>query len=400
MGLYLRILRHPRMAGLYAAALVARLPIGINGLAVVLFLRDQTGSFSVPGAVAGGLALGVGIGAPFMSRFVDRYGPHLLLPLAVAHASGILALLGLGFADAPGFVLIAVAILTGAAYPPSPSVLRARFPELLRSEPDLVPSAYALDSVLLEITFVCAPLLVVLAIAALGAGAALVVSAVTVLVGVSVFVWLLPAEAPLAAHDADAGVLGVLRAPGIRTLVITMVPVGFAIGALEVAVPAFSADKSRAELAGVLLATWSLGSAAGGLVYGARPRRAPLPLVHLRFTLLLPLAFAPLLIAPSMPVMALLLIPAGVLIAPIIATRNELASEAAPPGTKTEALTWPLTALVGGIAVGAATGGTLIDGSGWRAATAAAVIAAAIGGVVASARRTTLQAAVAPARVT
>jgi MFS family permease len=399
MGMYLRVLRHPRMAGLYAAALVARLPIGINGLAVVLFLREQTGSFSVPGAVAGGLALGVGIGAPFMSRFVDRYGPHLLLPLAVAHASGILALLGLGAADAPGLALIVVAILTGAAYPPSPSVLRARFPELLRSEPELVPSAYALDSVLLEITFVCAPLLVVLAIAALGAGAALVLSAVTVLVGVSVFVSLLPEEAPLAPYDAHAGVLGVLRAPGIRTLVITMVPVGFAIGALEVAVPAFSAEESRAELAGVLLATWSLGSAAGGLVYGARPRRSPLPLVHLRFTLLLPLAFAPLLIAPSMAVMALLLIPAGLLIAPIIATRNELASEAAPPGTKTEALTWPLTALVGGIALGAAAGGTLIDGSGWRAATASAVLAAAIGGIVASARRTTLQAAVAPARV-
>ena len=155
-----------------------------------------------------------------------------------------------------------------------------------------------------------------------------------------------------------------LRAPGIRTLVMTMVPVGFAIGALEVAVPAFSHDESRAELAGVLLATWSLGSAIGGFVYGARVRRSPLPLVHQRLTLLLPLGFLPLLIAPTMAVMALLLVPAGLFIAPILATRNELASQAAPPGTKTEALTWPLTALVGGIALGAAAGGALIDASG------------------------------------
>ena len=62
------------------------------------------------------------------------------------------------------------AVATGAMYPPSPSVLRARFPELLSSEPALVPAAYALDSVLLEITFVCAPLVVVAVIAALGAG--------------------------------------------------------------------------------------------------------------------------------------------------------------------------------------------------------------------------------------
>lgn len=68
MSVYALILRHPRMSGLFAAALVARLPIGINGLAVVLFLREQTGSFSVPGAVAGGLALGTGLGAPFIGR--------------------------------------------------------------------------------------------------------------------------------------------------------------------------------------------------------------------------------------------------------------------------------------------------------------------------------------------
>ena len=396
MSVYALILRHPRMSGLFAAALVARLPIGINGLAVVLFLREQTGSFTVPGAVAGGLALGTGIGAPFMGRLVDRLGARVLVPLAVANAAGVLALLALGHAAAPAAALVAVAVLTGAMYPPSPSVLRARFPELLRSRPDLVPAAYALDSVLLEITFVCAPLIVVAVIALLGAGAALVVSAATVLVGVAAFVWLLPPDAPPAAGEAHSGLLGVLRAPGIRTLVLTMVPVGFAIGALEVAVPAFSHDESRAELAGVLLATWALGSAVGGLVYGARTRRSPLVLVHHRLTLLFPIGILPLVAAPSMPVMALLLVPAGMFIAPIIATRNELASRAAPPGTKTEALTWPLTALVGGIALGAAAGGALIDASDWRTAALAAVVSAGAGGLVATARRATLRAALAP----
>jgi MFS family permease len=395
MSVYARILRHPRMAGLFAAALVARLPIGINGLAVVLFLREETGSFAVAGAVAGGLALGMGVGAPFVGRLVDRLGARVLVPLAIGNAVGILALLVLGQADAPPPLLVALGVATGAVYPPSPSVLRARFPELLREQPALVPSAYALDSVLLELTFVLAPLLVVAVIAVLGAGAALVVSAGTVLLGVGVFVWLLPPDGPRAHGHEEAGLLGVLRAPGIRTLVMTMVPVGFAIGALEVAVPAFSHDQSRAELAGVLLATWSMGSAVGGFVYGARVRQSPLPLVHLRLTLLLPLGFLPLLVAPSMAVMAVLLIPAGLFIAPIIATRNELASQAAPPGTKTEALTWPLTALVGGIALGAAGGGALIDASGWHAAATAAVISAAVGGLVATSRRESLQAAVA-----
>ena len=386
------------MAGLFAAALVARLPIGINGLAVVLFLREQTGSFAVPGAVAGGLALGMGVGAPFMGRLVDRLGARVLVPLAAANAAGILARARARVRRRAG---------RGAGRGRGRRRARCTRParrccgrgsrSFLRSEPELVPAAYALDSVLLEITFVFAPLIVVGVIAVLGAGAALVVSAATVLLGVGAFVWLLPPDRlPVARHD-DTGLLGVLRAPGIRTLVMTMVPVGFAIGALEVAVPAFSHDQSRAELAGVLLATWSMGSAIGGFVYGARVRRSPLPLVHQRLTLLLPLGFLPLLVAPTMAVMALLLVPAGLFIAPIIATRNELASQAAPPGTKTEALTWPLTALVGGIALGAAAGGALIDASGWRAAALAAVVSAFAGALVATSRRSSLRAAVASA---
>jgi predicted MFS family arabinose efflux permease len=174
-----------------------------------------------------------------------------------------------------------------------------------------------------------------------------------------------------------------------------MLPVGFALGSLEVSVPAFSLDHGHRELAGVLLALLAISSAAGGFVYGIRPRRAPLAVMHHRLTLLLPLTFIPPLLAPSIPVMALMLIPAGVFIAPIIATRNELASESAPPGTKTEALTWPLTALVAGLSSGTALGGVLIDAGGWHASILAAIVGATAGAAIATARRETLRTALA-----
>ena len=66
--------------------------------------------------------------------------------------------------------------------------------------------------------------------------------------------------------------------------------------------------------------------------------------------------------------MALLVIPAGCCIAPLLATRNELVGGVAPPGMRTEAYTWPITAFVGGIAVGAALAGVLVEGPGWRTA--------------------------------
>jgi predicted MFS family arabinose efflux permease len=290
------------------------------------------------------------------------------------------------------------AAVTGFSYPPSPSVLRARFPELLRTRPELIQSAYALDSVLLELSFVGGPLIVAAVVAGIGPGAALVVSAAAVLGGVTIFVSALSPSLHEPPRDEARGLLGVLRTPGITTLVLTMFPVGFAFGALEVSIPAFSLEHSRPELAGVLLAIWAIASAVGGFVYGVRPRRSPLADLHHRLTILLPLAFLPPLFAPSIPVMGLLLVPAGVLIAPIIATRNELASAAAPPGTKTEALTWPLTALVAGLSSGTALGGVLIDGSGWHAAVLAAVVGAGVGGAIATARRGSLKTALATAQ--
>jgi predicted MFS family arabinose efflux permease len=172
-----------------------------------------------------------------------------------------------------------------------------------------------------------------------------------------------------------------------------MLPVGFAFGALEVALPAFADAEGRPELSGILIAVWSLGSMAGGLLYGARPRRGSLATVHLRVALLLPLSFLPLALASSPAVMAVLVIPAGVLIAPLIATRNELAGVVAPEGARTEAYTWPLTALVAGIAAGAATGGVLADATSWQAAVLVAAVAAGLGAAVSAGRRSTLAAA-------
>jgi MFS family permease len=387
---YLDILRHGRLGLLLGAALVARLPIGINGLAVVLFLREETGSFSVAGAVAGGLALGTGVGAPFIGRLVDRVGMRVLLPLAAGNAATLLVLVALGSSGAATLVLVGVAVVTGALFPPLGSVVRARFPELLRDVPHLIAPAYALDSVLLELGFVAGPLITAALVALFDPQAALMFSAATVVVGTVGFVLAVPPPVEAPGTRRRTGLLGPLREPGIQTLVITMFPVGLAIGALEVAVPAFTRDEGSPELAGVLLAVWAIGSAAGGFVYGLRPRRTPLPALHLRLTFVLPLAFVPVLASTSVPLMALLLLPAGMLIAPILATRNELATSAAPRGMATEALTWPLTALLSGLSAGAALGGALVDAADWRAAVVAAIAGAALGSLAGAARRRTL----------
>ena len=130
VSVYARILRHrrPELAGDRDATPIGRMPIGISGLAILLFVRDVTGSFASAGLCAGALALGSAIGAPLQGRLIDRRGVRMLLPLAGLHAAGLLVVLAAGEGDAATAALAAASLVAGAATPPVSSVLRSHGP--------------------------------------------------------------------------------------------------------------------------------------------------------------------------------------------------------------------------------------------------------------------------------
>jgi MFS family permease len=392
VSVYARILRTPGVAVIVFATLIGRMPIGISGLAILLFVREVTGSFASAGLCAGALALGSALGAPLQGRLIDRRGVHTLLPLAGVHAAGLLAVLAAGEAGAGTAILAGASLLAGAATPPVSSVLRSRWPYLLAEQPQLIPGAFALDSVMIELIFVTGPLVTTLVVATVGAQYALVVSAACAVAGVLLLLGGLRGRpGPQRTADGSRALgLGALAAPGLRTLVLASVPVGFTLGTIEVVLPAFSAEEGARELAGVLLAVWSCASGVGGLAWGVLGTRVPLIEAHLRFAWLLPLAVAPLLLAGSPVSMAPLAILAGLPIAPLIASRNQLVERVAPAGTSTEAFTWPLTALVAGVAVGAATAGSVIEASSWAGGVGVAIAVGLVGAAVVVARRGTL----------
>ena len=392
MGVYARILRTPGVAAIVAATVVGRLPIGISGLAILLYVQEASGSFAAAGACAGALAFGTALGAPLQGRLIDWRGERALLPLAFVHAGGLVLVWALGAGGAAPAVLAFASFCAGAAIPPVSSVLRSRWPLLLSERRELVPSAYALDSVLIELIFVVGPLLTTVVVATVGPQYALAVSAACVLGGTLMLVaGLRGRERPTAPEAGSRRFgLGALAAPGLRTLVLASLPVGFAFGTVEVVLPAFSAEEGQRELAGVLLAVWAGASGLAGLAYGAWPPRSPLTAVHLRLACLIPIATAGLFAASSPLTMGLLVVLMGLPIAPLIASRNQLIERVAPRGTATEAFTWPLTALVAGVSLGAAVGGALVESYSWPAAVLAAVTVSAAGAGLLVLRRDTL----------
>jgi predicted MFS family arabinose efflux permease len=387
---YAAILRTPGVATILLATLLGRLPIGISGLAILLYVEEVSDSFAAAGVCAGALALGSAAGAPFQGRLIDRRGAGMLLPLAIVHGAGLVSIWLAGEAGVPVALLAALSLAAGASLPPVSSVLRSRWPYLLPGE--LLAGAFALDSVMIEVIFVTGPLITTVVVATVGPQYALIVSAASVLVGTS---WMLAGLAGRPGPErTEAGRpafgLGALASPGLRTLVLASMPVGFTFGTLEVVLPAFSEAEGSKELAGLLLAAWSAASGISGFIWGARGGGAPLLQAHLLFAWLLPLGVVPLLLAGSPLSMALLAILAGLPIAPLIASRNQLVGRVVLPGTATEAYTWPLTALVAGVSLGAAAGGAVIEASSWSAGVVLAAAVASVGAAVVLGRRGTL----------
>jgi MFS family permease len=363
------------------------MPIGMFGLGILLLAHDATGSFAEAGRVVGAFSVANALGAVAQGRLMDRLGQtRVLRAAATGHVPAPLVAAANG--QAPTWVLALCALCGGATFPQVPPAMRSLWGALVE-EPGQRETAYAMVSIVFEVAVVTAPALVaaivavsspqvaVLAAAALGAGAAIAFTTT-------------PVSRRWHGTPHEVGWLGPLGAAGMRTVFGVLVAFGTAVGIVQVAVPAFAADRGSAAAGGVLLAALSAGSLIGGLVYGARswpgalPRRLALLLVGLGA------AFALLAVAGSEAALAALLVLGGLLLAPTTVIGSTLLDTVAPPGTVTEAFTVMVMAIVVGTAVGNAVGGSIVDSASYEAAVLWAGAAAGAGAALTLARRRTL----------
>src|SRR5215475_9829385 len=82
----------PRSARfLFIASLVARLPLAMLGIALLVDAQHLTGSFADAGVVAAVYGIALGVGAPILGRLIDRRGPTVVLLVSAAVSAVLLA---------------------------------------------------------------------------------------------------------------------------------------------------------------------------------------------------------------------------------------------------------------------------------------------------------------------
>lgn len=388
---YRRILAMPGVGSMAAASVLARLTTGMGAVALVLYVHGATGSFASAGIVAAAFTVGLGITGPLLARQIDRHGSGpVVLPGALVSSAALAAVVALGHSGAGAGALAVAAGIAGAAAPPLTGVTRQRWPQLVDAR-DLA-TTYAVDSILIEVIFIVGPLLAGVLAATVGPGDGLLAAGVLSAVGA---VWFVAVASIEPSDHPDAGRhgwAGALVSPGVRILVLTGVPLGATFGALDVALPAFGTVHGSSALGGPFAAALAVGSAVGGILYGARPhsfgppRRALLILGALQAATCLPILLAA--TVPEMFVGAML---GGLCVAPLITVRNQLAQVAMPPGTGTEVFTWLGLSVTCGASAGSALAGPLVEAAGWRAGVAVACVLPALAAALGWLRRDLLE---------
>ena len=358
---YAAFFRMPDVARLLAMAVVARMPIGTVTLGMLLHVRALTGSFAIAGATVGSYLAASAITAPIVGRFIDRRGPHVAL--VVTGIVSPVALLVLWIARPLGLSpaqMTAVAVIAGAFAPPITVLTRTMWRHRFANDVDR-KTAFALDAVLVELAFTAGPALIALLLA---------VGSPAVAFGAAFFFTLIAVPTFLASPalrywkrepHGERHLLGPLREGRLVAVYATTFLITASLGLLEIGYPGFAAKVGSAPLAGVLLAVNSIGSALGGLAFGALhwklapPRQLP----RILGLMVLPLALQATI--GNAGVLALVAFLAGLCIAPALTVVTMLVSTYAPARYATEAFTWAATCIVSGVGAGNALGGVLLE---------------------------------------
>jgi MFS family permease len=379
---YAALLQSREMRQTIAASLLGRLPIGMTGLATLLLVQTATQSFARGGAATACYVLGLAAVAPALGRLIDRRGPRLALTVcALAFPAALVALVLAVNRETMPWLILALAAAAGATFPPITVCMRTYFRQRL-GEDALLTAAYSVESVLIEVIFIVGPMIVALFVALASAKMAVLFSALCGLAGTALFLRSPALRAWRIEASGTRSLLGPLSERGFVALLAVILCYSAAFGLVEIGLTAFATEKDNPALAGVLLGLMSLGSALGGLAYGSRNWHVPL---SRQFALMLGLMGLGLmvLVAPWSPwPFAALSTFAGVVMAPALIIQSMLVATTARQQHMTEAFTWSASALLAGVGIGMALGGSLLEyfrSPAVLAAGAAAALVAAAG---------------------
>ncbi|MDC9614612.1 MFS transporter [Xenorhabdus khoisanae] len=373
---YKELFSTPGALAFSMAGLIARMPISMTGIGIITMLSQLRGSYWIAGAVAATFTFSMAILAPQISRLVDRFGQGLILPYVTAFSviSMLILLLCTHF-QAPDWTLFVFAILSGGM-PSMPAMIRARWTEIYRGDPRL-HTAFSFETVLDELCFIIGPPISVGLSVVVAPEAGPLVAAILLAIGVTAFVLQKRTEPPVYPHLTES-TGSVLKMPSVQILILSLIALGTIVGTIDVISVAFAERQGQAAAASFVLSAYAIGSCFAGLVFGAVKINIPLPRMFMFAALATMLTTVPLLLVYNVLTLAMVVFVSGLFFAPTMIIAMGLVENIVPSRNLTEGLTWMVTGLGIGVALGASLAGWVVDEMGIQAGFIVTLIAGII----------------------
>ena len=377
--------RSPILRRLFTASTTARLANESARVATVLLVLDRTRSPALAGAVVAASSLPALVSGPLLGAWLDRT-PRRRLAFVANQLLLLVSLVGLLVAtgSAPSYVVVGLGFVGGLTLP----VLTGGFTGLINPlvPPGMVRRAYGAEATSYNVAGVAGPALAG-ALAAL-AGPAVAVAVTAVLSALALAAVL---RVPMPAPAVEPGRASLLRtvgeglrhlatAPALRSVTLATSVSFLGIGALPVVFPLLAAELGASKAAsGLLFATFALGALVGSLVVASRQVRTGPLRSALAGVAALGVVFAAVAIAPTLPVVLGLLLLAGAIEGPVLASTLTVRDLASPPGMRTQVVTTASSLKFGAFAVGSSLTGLVVEAHGARAGMAVCALAQVLG---------------------
>jgi MFS family permease len=367
---YAELLRHPGVARLLCAQLVARFPGGMLSLGLLIHVEGIFHSYGIAGLVLASLSVGQAVAGPLTSRWMGAWAMRPVLILTGAVCAATLGVLAFAPLSVPGFM--AVALVCGLSYPPIQPAVRTVYPKVVNSR-QLTP-LFSLDASAQEIIWVAGPVLVTFVATQISSTAGILMS-LLFLVGGGIWFVTSPELGRVRIPQSKRRFGVVLARPAVLLVTIVGILLVGSFAAIEAGVVSMFGDGSPES--GFVLAIFALASLAGGLAFGHLPV-GPWALAR-RMSVILVGSVLAVFASEFWTISGALLI-AGLCVAPALAVMFAAVSATVRFSDTAEAYGWVGTGQLLGAALGSAVAGFLIDAAGSTGGfvTAAILAAAAV----------------------
>ena len=345
------------------AGFIARLPVSMVGIGILMYVEAERGSYTIAGAVSGSISIAAAIGGPLSSRLVDKLGQHRVLPIQILLiVLCSMALVVLIPSDVPAPYLFIFSIGSGLAYPSIGALVRSRWTALLVSGPVLL-TAFSIESIIDELIFIVGPTIAATTSVKFHPAAPQIIAMCLLTGGGLWLASMRSTEPPINKHQGKHGKPVILQ-NGLIYMWGVHIAIGMFFGAVETSIIAFTKLAGQPIYGGIVMAIWAFGSLFGGFVYGGLHFKSALHNQLIVVTLLLVPATAAMIFVDSILMLALLSIAAGIGISPLLIASAAITQRRSPLGRTTEAIASMYAGISLGFAFAAAMAGWLIDNRG------------------------------------